>query len=46
MFCHDYAASMVQANAQMTYEIIEGAGHSVHRDKPQETIDAILRWVG
>ena len=41
MFCNDYAATMVATNPQMTYEVIEGAGHSVHRDKPRETIEAI-----
>ena len=46
MFCNDYAKQMVEANLQMTYEVIEGAGHSVHRDKPAETIDAILRYLG
>jgi len=25
--------------------VIEGAGHSVHRDKPQDTIEAILSYV-
>ena len=46
MFCNDYAKRMVEANPRMTYEVIEGAGHSVHRDKPAETIDAILRYLG
>lgn len=46
MFCNDYAKQMVGANDQMTYEVIEGAGHSVHRDKPQDTIAAILRYLG
>ncbi|HEV8012841.1 MAG TPA: alpha/beta hydrolase [Pontimonas sp.] len=46
MFCNDYAKWMVEANPQMTYEVIEGAGHSVHRDKPAETLQAILRYLG
>ena len=46
MFCNDYAKRIVEANNEMTYEVIEGAGHSVHRDKPQETIEAILRFLG
>ena len=45
MFCNDYAATMVAANPQMTYQVIEGAGHSVHRDRPEETIQAILSWL-
>ena len=46
MFCNDYAKRMVEANPQMTYEVIEGAGHSVHRDKPADTLQAILRYLG
>lgn len=46
MFCNDYAKRMVEANDQMTYEVITGAGHSVHRDKPQDTIEAIVRYLG
>ncbi len=46
MFCNDYAKRMVEANPQMTYEVIEGAGHSVHRDKPVETFQTILRYLG
>ena len=45
MFCNDYATRMVEANPNMTYRIIEGAGHSVHRDKPRETLDAILSYL-
>lgn len=45
MFCNDYAARMVETNPHMTYRIIEGAGHSVHRDKPRETLDAILSYL-
>lgn len=46
LFCNDYAKRMVEANPQMTYEVIEGAGHSVHRDKPAETLQAILSYLG
>ena len=46
MFCNDCAKRMVESNPQMTYEVIEGAGHSVHRDKPAETLQAILRYLG
>jgi pimeloyl-ACP methyl ester carboxylesterase len=45
MFCNDYATRMVEANAHMTYVVIEGAGHSVHRDKPRETVDAVLSFL-
>ena len=46
MFCNEYAASMVAANSHLTYQVIEGAGHSVHRDKPEETNAAILGFLG
>jgi pimeloyl-ACP methyl ester carboxylesterase len=45
MFCNDYATRMVEANAQMTYEVIEGAGHSVLRDKPKEALEGMLRFL-
>jgi pimeloyl-ACP methyl ester carboxylesterase len=37
---------MVAANPHLTYQVIEGAGHSVHRDKPEETNAAILGFLG
>ncbi len=43
MFCNDYAKRVVGQNANISYEIISGAGHSIHRDKPKETIAAIFR---
>jgi pimeloyl-ACP methyl ester carboxylesterase len=45
MFCGTYATDMLAANAHFSYQVIEGAGHSVHRDKPTQTIAAILGWV-
>lgn len=45
MFCNDYATRMVEANPHMTYEVIEGAGHSVHRDKPQDTIRSMMNFL-
>jgi pimeloyl-ACP methyl ester carboxylesterase len=37
---------MLAANENFSYEAIEGAGHSVHRDKPAETITALLAFLG
>ena len=45
MFFGDYAKNLLKSNHLLRHEVIEGAGHSVHRDKPAETIDAILRFV-
>jgi pimeloyl-ACP methyl ester carboxylesterase len=33
------------ANPLIEYRVIEGAGHSPHRDSPRETIAAILNWL-
>jgi pimeloyl-ACP methyl ester carboxylesterase len=45
MFCGEYATDMLAANSHFSYQVIEGAGHSVHRDKPAQTIAAILGWL-
>lgn len=46
MFCGDYAAGLVAGNPHYDYRIIEGSGHSVHRDKPAESIAQILDFLG
>lgn len=46
MFCGDYATAMLEANAHFSYEVIEGTGHSVHRDKPEATMEAMLSFLG
>ena len=38
------AEAIVAANPLVEYRIIEGAGHSLHRDRPEQTIAAILDW--
>ena len=40
------ADAVVAANPNVAYRIIDGAGHSPHRDRPEETIAAILDWAG
>lgn len=45
MFYGDYAKALLADNSQLSYELIAGAGHSVHRDRPHETIQAILAWI-
>lgn len=45
MFCGDYAARMLQANEHFSYEVVPGAGHSVHRDKPGDTVTAITKFL-
>lgn len=41
MFSDEYATGLLAANPHLSYEVIAGAGHSVHRDKPRETIAAL-----
>lgn len=38
------ANAVAEANPFVEYRIVRGAGHSVHRDRPAETIAAILDW--
>lgn len=45
MFSGDYATDMLAANENFSYEVIEGAGHSVHRDKPAETMAALRAFL-
>lgn len=34
--------ALTQANPNIEYRVVEGAGHSPHRDRPEQTIGAIL----
>lgn len=45
MFTGDHAEEVLAANPSIHHVVIEGAGHSVHRDRPRETLDAIRRFV-
>ena len=45
MFCGSYATDMLASNQNFSYEIIDGAGHSVHRDKPSETLEAMRAFI-
>ena len=40
------AEGITAANPLVAYRVIEGAGHSPHRDRPAETIAAILDFAG
>ena len=42
MFTGDHAQDVLSANPHMSMVVIDGAGHSVHRDRPAQTIAAIL----
>ncbi len=45
MFCGDYAEAMLETTENFSYEVIPGAGHSVHRDKPAETLAALRAFL-
>lgn len=38
-------AATVSANPLVDYVIVEGTGHSPHRDRPEETLTAIREWL-
>ena len=44
MLAPETARAVVAANPLIEYRVVESAGHSVHRDRPVETIAAILEW--
>jgi len=46
MFTGQHAADVLGANPRISHVVIEGTGHSVHRDKPAETLAEILRFLG
>ncbi|MDR9396266.1 alpha/beta hydrolase [Pontimonas sp.] len=43
MFTGDHAAAVLESNPLMSHVVIAGAGHSVHRDRPEETLSQIVR---
>ncbi len=38
IFTGDVAADVLASNPLITMSVVEGAGHSLHRDKPEETV--------
>ena len=42
IFTGDLAAEVLAANPRITMSVVEGAGHSLHRDKPEESIRQLL----
>ncbi len=40
------ARDLAARNPFVEYRVIAGAGHSPHRDRPRETLDALLDWLG
>ena len=45
MFTGDHARRIVDGNPHISHVVIDGAGHSVHRDRPEQTLDAIFSWL-
>lgn len=45
MFTGEHAAAVLESNPLMTHVVISGAGHSVHRDKPEDTLGHIVRFL-
>lgn len=46
LFTGDIAAGVLAANPRFTMSIVAGAGHSPHRDKPDETVRQLLGVLG
>lgn len=42
LFTGDSAAQILAANPRLTMSVVEGAGHSLHRDRPEESIRHLL----
>ena len=42
MFTGEHAQDVLSANPHFSMVVIEGAGHSVHRDRPAQTVSASL----
>ncbi|GAB3607469.1 hypothetical protein GCM10027413_28780 [Conyzicola nivalis] len=40
------ADELVAANPLIDYRVIEGSGHSPHRDRPDETLALLREWLG
>jgi pimeloyl-ACP methyl ester carboxylesterase len=46
MFTGEHADRVLASNPLITHTVIHGTGHSPHRDKPDDTIQAIFAWLG
>ncbi|MFF3029360.1 alpha/beta fold hydrolase [Microbacterium sp. NPDC057944] len=42
LFAGDSAAEILASNPRLTMSVVEGAGHSLHRDKPEESVRHLL----
>ncbi len=45
MFAGEHAESVLEMNPLLEQVVIAGAGHSVHRDAPDETLRHVLDWL-
>ena len=45
MFAGEHAASVLAANPLFEQVVVAGAGHSVHRDNPEATLQHLLAWL-
>jgi len=40
------AVALTEANPLIEYRVVEGSGHSPHRDRPDETLALLREWLG
>ncbi|MCA0216218.1 MAG: alpha/beta hydrolase [Actinobacteria bacterium] len=45
MLSDETADALAAANPLVDYRVVAGAGHSPHRDRPEETIAALIGWL-
>lgn len=45
MFTGDHAERVLASNSLITHTVIPGTGHSPHRDKTEETLEAMFAWL-
>jgi pimeloyl-ACP methyl ester carboxylesterase len=45
MFAGEHADTVLAMNPLLSLTVVAGAGHSLHRDKPEETLEALLGWL-
>lgn len=45
LFTGEHAEAVLASQPLMTHVVIAGAGHSVHRDKPEETLSHMMRFL-
>jgi len=46
MLAADTASALIAANQLIEYRVVDGSGHSPHRDRPEATLALLREWLG